>query len=493
MAATTAEEGVPPAPSRAQLEEMDDCQLIARARELGITPAQLGGVLMADSGLGLKEGREALIRLATAAKPAGPPADPQGSASASAAINGGSAAPVEATSVAPAPALAALATAWLNIRDGSLSKALSLALTTPKTADPCASALATAWLRVRDKPISKKSLFHVTISPQDDDIEAYERSLRAAKRLLLFGCFTVHNPNTKGVDRRARAPSDAAQEEIQAWQQGFQAWQQDFQQSLQRSNETHGFEWQLQPMEARDKRSMQEVEQMSRKMAAKAGKRGVPLIGTYEEAGDDDITNALEIALRQWESLQPVEAAQPSKGHEKKIDDVALRRLCNVERFSALNKLTTLHLYGTQIGGIADAAPHSMPLGATTWLATPLSKLEALTTLHLGGTHNSTLYIAESPSLDIADAMPLGSLGSVEMQRGKDDHQPVQRRNAAGDPILVQRRSAAGRPSLMGLTALSLHETPIHDVAPLAKLTSLSSLSLRCCERNGRPAPAHLN
>eukprot|EP01047_Picozoa_sp_COSAG01_P041581 COSAG01_NODE_3577_length_5914_cov_24.715268_3_plen_423_part_00 len=422
MAATTAEEGVPPAPSRAQLEEMDDCQLIARARELGITPAQLGGVLMADSGPGLQEGREALICLVTAAKPADPPADPQGSASAvSAAIDGGSAS-------------------------------------------------------------VKKSLFHVTISPQDDDIEAYERSLRAAKRLLTFGCFTVYNPNKEGVDRRARAPSDAAQEQIQAWQQEFQVWQQDFQQSLQDSKETHGFEWQL-----------QEVEQMSRKMAAKAGKRGVPLIGTYEEAGDDDITNALEIALRQWESLQPVEAAQPSKGHEKKIDDVALRRLCNVERFSALNKLTTLHLYGTQIGGIADAAPHSMPLGATTWLTTPLSKLEALTTLHLGGTHTSTLYIAESPSLDIADAMPLGSLGSVEMQRGKDDHQPVQRRNAAGDPILVQRRSAAGRPSLMGLTALSLHETPIHDVAPLAKLTSLSSLSLRCCERNSRPASAHLN
>eukprot|EP01047_Picozoa_sp_COSAG01_P070024 COSAG01_NODE_10511_length_2148_cov_14.260615_1_plen_397_part_00 len=370
-AAPVAEEGVPPATIRAQLEALGDSELKARVLELGVTPAQM---------------RKALIDLAIQT--------------------------VEARAAA----------------------------------DPRVVASAAEWSSLRGDPTTKESLIHITFSKLQFKDGAFERSIKAGEALKRFGCFSFYNPNTDCPDTRTQAQKAAGA------QKGASNWLEEFRTSLKRSRETCGFVWQLQPNADRERSSMQVAEQ---EMAMEVERRGVPVVSTYAEATEQYITNALEIALRQWEAGQFVEEALPSEGHAENIDDAALRRLGNVERHPALRRLTKLDLRNTPI---TDAAPLAALVGLTELVlnnteitdAAPLAALVGLTTLGLTNT-------------EITDAAPLAALvGLKEL-------------SLYGTAIA----DAAPLAALVGLTELYLNGTPITDAAPLAALVGLTTLVLR--------------
>jgi hypothetical protein len=399
-AAPAAEEGVPPAAIQAQLAVLDDRELRARVLELGVTPAQLGEVMLADDGPDLQTTlREALIHLAT-----------KTAASLTTTAETAIVARLEAQRAewrAPVAVAGAVAEA---------------------AADPLAAASAAEWRSLRGDPPTKESLIHITFSTQFKD-GAFERSIKAGEALRKFGCFSFYNPNTDCPDTRTQAQTAAGA------QKGASNWLEEFRTSLKRSRATCGFVWQLQPDGRRERSSMQVAEQ---EMALEVERRGVPVVGTYGGTTDGDITCALDIALRQWEAGQFEEKAKPSEGHKENIDDAALRRLGNVERHPALRRLNTLGL--RQCTQITDAAPlgalvglTDLDLGRTPIAdAAPLAKLDGLTRLWLDGTL-------------ITDAAPLAALvGLTEL-----------------DLSCTRIADAAPLSVLVGLKTLNLYSTPI--------------------------------
>eukprot|EP01047_Picozoa_sp_COSAG01_P073023 COSAG01_NODE_11779_length_1860_cov_3.831346_1_plen_421_part_00 len=393
-AAPAAEEGVPPATFAGQLAALGDRELRARVLELGVTPAQLGEVMLADDGPDLQTTlREALINLATK-----------------------TAAPLTST------AEKAIAARLETQRAEWCAPATVAGAVAEAAADPRAAKSAAEWRSLRGDRPTKESLIHITFSTQFKD-GAFERSIEAGEALRRFGCFSFYNPNTDCPDTRTQAQKDAGAPK------GASNWLEEFRTSLKRSRATCGFVWQLQPDQQRERSSMQVAEQ---EMAMEVERRGVPVVGTYAEPDNSDITCALDIALRQWEAGQFVEEALPSERHGKNIDDAALRRLVNVERHPALRRLTTLDLNTTQI---TDAAP--------------LAALVGLTKLDLGDT-------------PITDAAPLAALEGLREL----------------DLNGTQIADAAPLAALMGLTNLDLRYTKIADAAPLAALVGLTHLYL---------------
>jgi hypothetical protein len=406
-ASSSAEEGEPPPPpakTRKQLAALTDPELKARVLELGVTLTQL----LTDDGPGFRVSiREALIELAArAAERAG------------------------------------------TERDQRVDKS------------------AAEWRRVRGTSASvglPESKFHITLQPNTAlsffgeayEAKRYEAAIQAAELLRSFGCFTIYNPNTDfpglddGDERTAEGNSEQSgvvslqtasrstmkKERMEMEQEKEQSSRlQEFRDSLERSRKTKGFVWQLQPACHPPILQLNMEQNMS---VAVAGCR-VPVIGTYAAPTTQDVTNALDIAMRQWEEgVAAVEGAQLSELHEDSIDDAALRRLCDVRRHPVIGGLTALNLFGTQI---ADATPlQSLRLGLTSlnlgYTQVPderfsvLGALVELSTLNLYGTY-------------IVDVAPLARLTS--------------------------------------LTSLVLGSTPVVDVTPLGALDRLTKLDVRC-------------
>ena len=149
---------------------------------------------------------------------------------------------------------------------------------------------------------------HVTFSTRFAG-EAYQRSMDAAERFEKAGC-TKYNPN-----------GDCEQKEGDAVK-GQSNWLLSFRErGLETSLATHGFVAQLQEDAQRVRTDMQVAEEG---MAIEIGKVGAPVMGIYGDIRPKDVTVAVYLAARQWESGTIEQSAVAVEEHYKIGDDGAV-------------------------------------------------------------------------------------------------------------------------------------------------------------------------